>query len=408
MVLTNGDSRSTLRGLDVSQAPRTRVRRPHLRRPGPPGALTIARALPVGARVAETQHDWLREVEDHPAVAQLRADAHGHLLELARVLAWSADWRSRTTRPTWERLCDRTGLSRRTVARWLAWMRTTGLLGVVETGSTPQLRPLALSGLVEGNRAALYVLASPAAALPVDESGTPSDLTEGESPQRTRGDQPTSPLREPESRTAAPRSPWRWTEPTKHGRGRLGCAQRLQERVPALRPLSDRHLRHLLRPWLLAGWTAADVVWAIDHAPDGTAHTWTTDVRSPKGWLKHRLSLWTDVEGAPLRPLSQATAEQVERRRQVQDATRAASAERATVLEQERDLGERLRGAAAERWEQLLAVVGLRLGRRTPGPMAQALARAAVVEILTVETDQATPEQLAAALDGALAREAAA
>lgn len=406
MVPTSGDTRATLRGAVVSRRPRLRGH--PLRRPEP-GPLQVAQALPPGTSVASTQHAWLRALEEHPSVAQLRADAHAHLVAIAEVLAYAADWRSKTTRPTWERLCDRTGLGRRTVARWLAWLRTAGLLGVVESGSTPELRPMALAHL-EGNRAALYVLATPAAA-PVDESGTPSGLTEGESPSHARGDvDEQSPLRGPERRVATSqdaKTSWRWTEPTTHGRSRLSCAQRLQERVPALRRLSDRHLRHLLRPWLEAGWTAADVVWALDHTPDGAARTWTTTVRSPKGWLVHRLRPWTDVAGAPLRPLSALAAERAETTRREQAEHRAAAAARQVELEVERGLVDVLRDVAGEAWSGLLEVTARRLRRRQPGPMCEALARAAVVEALPVAPDVATPEQLRAAVEVARAREAA-
>ncbi|MGI8416282.1 MAG: hypothetical protein ACR2P2_08800, partial [Nakamurella sp.] len=52
-------------------------------------------------------------------------------------------------------------------------------------------------------------------------------------------------------------------------------------------------MRHLLRPWLLAGWTVAELMHAFDHEPDGTERTWTTAVRSSGGWLLSRLQLWT-------------------------------------------------------------------------------------------------------------------
>lgn len=379
---------------------------------------------------ASSSGAWLREVREHPAALTLRSDAHARLVAVARVLACSADWQTLTSRPTWSRLCEQTGQGRSTVARWLAWLRSAGLLGVVETGSTPQLRPMALAH-VEGNRAALYVLAveptpEPAPDMPsgddapgplgssledvspTAETGTPSWLTVGELPTHARGAAGTSPLRGPDRREAA-RSTWGWCQPTTHGRARLGCAARLRERVPALRPLSDRHLRHLLRPWLEAGWTAADVARAIDYAPDGTAHTWTTAVRSPKGWLRARLGLWTDATGAPLPPLSAARAAAVEARRVEQAAARQRAAEQRRQVETEHELRDRLRQVAGATWDQLL--VRFARGRRAPGPMSAALAGAAVrsqLEHLGEDMTAADDEQLRAAVEAALRAEVAA
>lgn len=412
MVPPIGDSRATL-CLDVSRAANCRPQPQHRRqrRPyasGEPSPRTIAQALPAGARRAVSQGAWLSAVEEHETTAQLRADAHHNLLTVARALAWTADWTTLTTRPTWERLCHVSGLGRRTVARWVAWLRSAGLLGVVESGSTPELRPMALAHL-EGNRAALYVLAAPLRGGSVDETGTPSNLTEGESPNASAREATptTSPLRGPGHRAAASGTNWGWTRATKRNRDRLGCAQRLQERVPALRGLSERHLRHLLRPWLLAGWTAADVLYAIDHTPDGSTHTWTTSVRSPKGWLRHRLDLWTAASGVPLPPLSATYAARAKQSRAEQAAQRRVSAEQRATVAAERSLGDRLRDLAAARWTQLVGTFG-RGPRRQPGPMSEALARKAVLAVLGGDQAAASDAQLVAALDAALAEQEAA
>jgi hypothetical protein len=44
---------------------------------------------------------------------------------------------------------------------------------------------------------------------------------------------------------------------------RLAAAGAMQDRFRVLRQLSDRHVRHLARPFTLAGWTPADVLFAI-------------------------------------------------------------------------------------------------------------------------------------------------
>src|SRR5512143_2647965 len=96
--------------------PQPRVRR---RRSDP---LAIAQVIPAGHARARGQRQWLAEVRSHPASASLRADAHRNLLAVAEGLAAYADWNLMTSRPTWEKLQERTGLARRTVARWLAWL----------------------------------------------------------------------------------------------------------------------------------------------------------------------------------------------------------------------------------------------------------------------------------------------
>ena len=141
---------------------------------------------PPGSVRASGQARWIRAVEAHPDFASLRADALSNLLAIAWVLARSADWTSLTTRPTWPRVMRTAGIRRSTLAKDLRLLRDAGLLGVVETGSTPLFRPGVLHGLPrvgEGNRAAEYVLCVPCppdsqdpCRAAVDETRTPSSF----------------------------------------------------------------------------------------------------------------------------------------------------------------------------------------------------------------------------------------
>jgi len=329
------------------------------------------------------------------------------------VLASHASWDDHSTRPTWPVLQDRSGLSRRSVARWLAWLRAEGLLGVAESGSTPALRPMALAGL-EGNRAALYVLTVPHQEAPVagrppesqSRSGTPpKDLSFGEDPDA--GARGTGPLRRPGLPLAADRWPMTWTAASR--REQLKLVQRLQSEIPLLRRLSDRQLRSLLRPWLRAGWSAADVRHGIDHDPAGSLRTWTTAVRSPGGWLLSRLAAWRDDAGTPLAPLSAAAAAERERLRDAQrrrhdqaaaDAVRAGRAERWSTL---------IAAAAGELVERLEDRAFSRgsVRPRRGGPLAASLVRSLVLaELPRVPGDATTtdharelPDPCAADLD---------
>jgi len=303
---------------------------------------------------------------------------------VAWVLASHASWADHSTRPTWPVLQDRSGLSRRSVARWLAWLRAEGLLGVIESGSTPALRPMALAGL-QGNRAALYVLTvphqAPVAGRPSETpagSGTPpEDLSFGEDPDA--GARPSGPLRGPELPQTA--NHWPLTRPAASRRERLELVQRLQNEIPLLRRLPERQLRSLLRPWLQAGWTAADVRYGLDHDPAGALRTWTTAVRSPSGWLLSRLAAWRDAAGRPLAPLSAAAAVERERLRDVQrrrhdqadaHAARAGRAERWSAV---------IASAAGELLERLedRALTGRPVRPRRGGPLAASLVRSLVL-----------------------------
>jgi hypothetical protein len=142
------------------------------------------RAVMPGSRRARSQRGWLRDVRSDPEVQTWRADRARNWDAICAVLAFHADWTSQCTRPTWDRIACQAGrehghdpdtgacqpdpqtnrplrLHRATVARCVAWLVARGYLGVVESGSTPFLRPGVLHGLpdvAEGNRAGVYVL----------------------------------------------------------------------------------------------------------------------------------------------------------------------------------------------------------------------------------------------------------
>jgi len=99
--------------------------------------------------------------------------------------------------------------------------------------------------------------------------------------------------------------PWPTHQPATTRAERLRLAHQLRRASPDLAPLSARLLRHLLRPWLHTGWTAADVLHAIDHHPvDGPRrHSPTTGgpgtIRNPAGWLVARMRDWRLPDGGP-------------------------------------------------------------------------------------------------------------
>jgi len=152
-------------------------------RPGQRPRSALWAAVPAGYRPAVNLAHWVGAVTD-AAQEGFRADAAQRRIELAWLVAKHTDWSTCTTRCGWELLADRGCVSRRTVARFLAWLRAEHLLAVVSTGRTGALtRPMALTtppkparttttgdggprgpgGAEEGsgNEAAVYVLLEP-------------------------------------------------------------------------------------------------------------------------------------------------------------------------------------------------------------------------------------------------------
>jgi len=78
-----------------------------------------------------------------------------------------------------------------------------------------------------------------------------------------------------------------------------------------------------------AAWTAADLVWAIDHLPIGQQHrTRTANIRHPAAWLRWRLSLWLSTDGTTLPSPTQQRAENAQHHRAYLAARRTEHTER--------------------------------------------------------------------------------
>ncbi|TLP66517.1 helix-turn-helix domain-containing protein [Microbispora triticiradicis] len=294
-----------------------------------PRKLAIFGALPKGSRRAPSQAAWVRAVQAHPEVAALRADAHRNVMRVVWVLARHADWTELVTRPTWAVLMARTGLSRSTVAAWLAWLRRAGLLGTVTPGTTVKYRRGTACGLRDdgrGNEAAEYVLAVLAPAEGRADAaggcGKPAETlalavtgSEGKGPASDPVEETRTPSCPPEggmssrlsrAREAVPGlsdTGWWWpravTPATR--RDALAAAYRATAEDVTLRALSPRHVRSLLRPvWQLGG-TLADALFMINHRPDGTPWPYAGTPRYLPGWVRHRLAAWLTEDGR-LRP----------------------------------------------------------------------------------------------------------
>ncbi len=380
----------------------------------------VLAALPVGSTVARSQAAFYPAVAEHPDTAALRAHARENLTRLSWVLSSMACWEDRTVRPTWSVLQARTGLSRRSVARWLAWLRSRGLLGIVEAGTTPRFAPMALAAGAR-NRASVYVLCVPQTARgeprrvgTAQETGTPTLLgleVKAPYPRARANRPPANPSAQPKERSKNEARPdWSPTMITRSRADRLALAEALRAHALALRPLSGRALRSLLRPWTgrpELGWTLNWVLHALDHTPDGQPRTHTAPVRAPDGWLRHRLSAWLDEHGQPLPSPSVAAAAAEQTRRAEAARRRAGRAEHDAQAAADRAFGRLVRDAAGERYPALIQTVLAQHagGRLMPAAAAEALTRQAIREATTradLVGDGTKRQAIAAAIQGLL------
>ena len=284
----------------------------------------VARAIPPGSRRIRSQREALRRGLACPDLADVRADFRAHLTAFWRVHVLHSSWGgpdsppSGTTEPTRARVCERTGMSVSTYKACRRWWESRGYLAIVRPGSTPDMRPAVLRSPSDGNVRQAYVLCVPR-----------------ENKRSPRLVKPSQPLTRPlsKSRRDLDRFPAREEGKNREpASARTGAPRSRLLRTGTLKNLTDGWWAHITRPF--ANWSAADVVWAVDHLPGGTQHrTKTANVRHPAGWLRWRLSHWLGADGKPLPSPSQA---------------RAAAAEQHRVyLEQrDRELGLAARGAA--------------------------------------------------------------
>ncbi|MCF6467295.1 hypothetical protein FAF44_02560 [Nonomuraea sp. MG754425] len=297
--------------------------------------------MPRGMRRAGSQKEWLRTLKEDLETLELRCDGYANLTRIANLIAWAANWSTMCSRPTIARLVEVTGLSQATVKRWVRWLRVRGWLGTVEEGSTCQFRKGTAAGLLDdglGNRAAVWVLAVPRRSRAdrlrdhdprcVDLPERTSEPPTGSLPERTRVD----PTRTREERSPSrPREPrisphWPLHATARTKRDKIALCERLRAEAPILRRVTAWYLRWWLSAFIDEGWTAADVLHALDSRADDSRWTYTwssvSEIRHVPGWVRHRLAAWLDGEGRPVASRSQRRAAVDAARRAGQEARR--------------------------------------------------------------------------------------
>lgn len=216
------------------------------------------------------------------------------------------------TSPSRTLVMQLTGLSDATVKRWTCWMVRHGVMAQLEVGRLARFRPMAVQD--EGGRVSVYVLCTPGVTVAAEPAAAVVEVLVDDVPAANGATHPASPVDKSDPSVclgflrrgnpypgARERSGRRGARVSSRGRAqrqagvatvcrrrlparRLDLVERLQVEAPALRPASARRLRNVLLPWLERpelGWTVAELLYAIDHTPDGRAHTLTAAVKVP-------------------------------------------------------------------------------------------------------------------------------
>jgi len=310
-------------------------------------------AVPAGHTIPQRVSDWIDQALAHPDTATMTERSwrtyHATVLAIANAI----DPKSKTTTFSWTSLAaailevdPRAASSRATIARYLRRLRDAKLLGVVASGRTAIYAPKGNGGI---NERAVYVLSVVRPLKAVDSIETPPLKEACVLPRTHAREQPSQPHAEPLRGPTDPAAQarlgpqpaqrqlpaWPRTVTPKRKDDMLAASATLCRLIPVLRRITPQHVRSILRPYFLAGWTVADVHHAIDHRPSGTMwpHDGATGVDNVGGWLTYRLDAWRDAHRTVRRSNSQRIeAEQrhnaalARARREAEAATRAAAA----------------------------------------------------------------------------------
>ncbi len=314
----------------------------------------VLRAVPKGCRLARHVVAWKRAVLEHPALELMRADGRANMAALIEVIAVQQDPGSRTWRTTWGWVAERLGVHEDSVGRMIRRLKDWGLLAVVATGRSARYTPRS-TGKTQGE-APVYALTVPAPPKPAptaaekteEEAAVVVDINVGPVPPKGVCSPPHA--REGLSRmdAAAPRPSAKaaaqrrevqaalgqrtaplWpvhatVRPSRVGAARSNWKQtyrlaglELQHHALVLRRITTAYVVSVAKTHFQAGWTIADVLHALDWAPNGQRYTHdaVTGIEHPGAWFAARLRAWTHQDGTPHRSPDQRAAAEAEQRR---------------------------------------------------------------------------------------------
>ncbi|MHA7306595.1 hypothetical protein ACX80E_15365 [Arthrobacter sp. TMN-49] len=307
------------------------------------GKKHIKKAVPAGSmRAAHGLYQALPELGRDERLAARTRPFQRRLLGFFEKLISMTDYDTMTVRVPWggrvkcfgeadarPGLAEWLGISRRTVANYLTLLHAWGYLGTVASGRSAEM---VREKDAKGNELPVYVICIPStlAAVPdapesadVDKTCTPTaplgvepssekkflTRTRGKKPQKghgcavnfIEGGASAAALTFPENRTEPL---WPAHAPTKRKGQRWSASAEIRRQIYALRPLSQKYIANVLKPWLKEGWTVSDILTNIDRKPDGTL--WphdgapvTRNTQRLSEWLRGRMMAHT-IDGKPM------------------------------------------------------------------------------------------------------------
>ena len=339
------DQASKTAGTKEAYRTGTKIRR--VRKENERGISAVSSVVPEGHIPARNILRWLRSIQALPEYQLARKDLKANIWRFVTALAQAPgfDPASMTIMPLWDRLQNRYGFARKSIANYFRRLRDWNVLGVVATGRSAGKTPVSSGRTM--NEAAIYVLVEPtpakdveksSAPVPVGISFNPSHATrEADSTLNAESAPPLTSSRRAASRHAVnqlmrTRKEHFWKPNTTQKMPMTKRARREAERLAAaecqyrffpLQNISTAHITAIIRPLLRAGATVNDILHIIDHPPATDArypHDGATGVGNIGAWLSHRIRPWIRANGTYHRfPSQKAESERIQR-----DAQRAA------------------------------------------------------------------------------------
>lgn len=357
----------------------------------------VVKSIPTGSRRFRDQIEALHAGLSEPALNDVRGDHRDNLTAVWRILVLHASWGGKdplgrlraprcVTAPTRKRICELVGgrkgpLSVTTYKACIRWWKRHGYLATVREGWSPMLKAgVLVDPELDRNLSQAFVICGPRKRLkasaavtelrggPVDNvvdntfaphpgtCGKPENSNDNASPSTLKRPL-TGSRRDPVKAVPThareedqnPENPATRKRPKKPGRQGAARSPILQRGL--FGAVTDGWWNLLTAVFAEHGYTAADLVYAAEHAPDGTRHPVADKIRTPEHrggaarLLKWRLAQWLYKDGTPLPSPSRQRAERARHARELREARRAELGLADTAA--------RLRAARPENYDQV-------------------------------------------------------